>query len=60
MQNLDHAHGLLLHFNHEAIDQCAEMAPENHSRDGDNQAKTGVVKRHRDAVSQLQRIGSGG
>ena len=59
VHDFDQFHRFLLHFDQETIDLCPEVAVEDHARNGDDQAKTGVVKRHRDAVSQLQWIGSG-
>jgi hypothetical protein len=56
----DQADRLLLHLDDEAIDQRPEMAPEDHARDGDEDAEARVVQRHGDTVRQLLRIGAPG
>ncbi len=60
MQNLDQAHRLLLHLDHETIHQGTEMAPEDHARNGDQQTKAGVVQGYRNAVRELYRVAAAG
>ena len=46
----------LLHLEHVAVDQAAEVAVEHQRRDRDHQAEGGVVERDRDAVREQRRV----
>src|SRR5260370_12309229 len=49
---LDQLDRLLLHLDDEVVDLGAEMAIEDHARDGDDESQRGVVERYRDPVRE--------
>src|SRR6266478_1526953 len=50
VRELDQLDRLLFHLQDQAVDLSAEMAVEDHARDGDDQAECGVIQGHRNAV----------
>src|SRR3989442_3231711 len=54
VREIDELDRLLLHLHMQAVDRGAEVAVENHARDGDDQPQRGGVERHPDAVRELQ------
>src|ERR1700704_1359650 len=56
VRQLDQLDRLLFHFDDEVVDLGAEMAIEDHARDGDDQSQRGVVERHRNTVGEQNRI----
>src|SRR5882672_11536816 len=60
VDHVDQPRRLLFHLDHEAFDQAAEVAEENHGWNGDHQAESRVIQRHGNAVGQFLGVGSGG
>src|ERR1700687_3456740 len=60
VRQLDQLDRLLLHFEDEVVDLGAEMAIEDHARDGDDESQRGVVERYRNPVREQNRIRTGG
>src|SRR5690554_3943057 len=58
VHDLDQADGLLLHVEHEAVDERPEVAPEDRRRDRDDESEAGGVERDRDPLRELLRIGA--
>src|SRR5450432_1734295 len=58
VREIDELYCLLLHLDHQPVDLAAEVAVEDHRRDGDDQAHRGVVQRDRNALRELDRVGS--
>src|SRR6266852_4675134 len=60
VRQLDQLDRLLLHLDDKVIDLGAEMAIEDHARDGDDESQRGVVERYRDPVREQNWIRAGG
>src|SRR6202140_3645669 len=60
VRQLDQLDRLLLHFEDEVVDLGAEMAIEDHARDGDDESQRGVIERYRNPVREQNRIRAGG
>src|SRR6185437_14773640 len=52
VREVDELDRLLLHLDDERVDARAEVAVEDHARNGDDQPHRRVVKRHRNAVRE--------
>src|SRR2546423_1038182 len=58
VREVDQLDRLLLHFDDQRVNFRAEMAVENHARNGDDQAHGRVVQGDRNALRELNRIGA--
>src|ERR1700732_3598223 len=60
VRQLDQLDPLLLQLDDEVVDLGAEMAIEDHARDGDDESQRGVVECYRNPVREQNRIRPGG
>src|SRR2546423_15271290 len=56
VRQLDQLDRLLFHFDDEIVVLGAEMAIEDHARNGDDQSERGVIRRHGDTMRQQNRV----